>query len=150
MQRGLEPRRFHRSFCRDIDASDPQTPDPFTKRNLGDADEERTEDAPSTVLADRSAVPDVAFADAWADLELKLTYPLGSRGKPSVTRDCTIADDGKATAASRESRSDEVGFVAHRGFDEVRASGVDLLDIKKRRTCRRQVRRPESASDWWV
>jgi len=134
MQRGLEPRRFNRSFCRDINASDPQTPDPFTKGDLGDADEERTKDAPSAVLVDRSAVPDVAFAGTRADLELQLTYPLRSRRKPSVTSDCTIADDGKATAASRESRSDEVGFVAHRGFDELRASGVDLLDSKKRRT----------------
>src|SRR3989442_13006566 len=127
MQRGLEPRRFNRSFCRDSDASDPQTPDPFTKGDLGDADEERTKDAPSAVLVDRSAVPDVAFAGTRADLELQLTYPLRSRRKPSVTSDCTIADDVKATTASRESGSDEGGFVAHRCFDKVRASGVCFL-----------------------
>lgn len=113
----MEPRRFHRSLRRNSDASDPQTPDPFSKRDRGDAHKERTKDAPTPVLADRRAVPDVAFAGTWADLELQLTDPFRPYGQPPISRHAPVDDDREASAAPRESQSDEIGFAAHRGFD---------------------------------
>src|SRR6266508_1856819 len=93
------------------------------------------------------AVPDVSLARTGPDLKLQLAYPLGPSREPAKSTDRPIDEHDEAPTPAREPQPDEVVLVAHRGFDEVRARGVDLLNRKKRRTRRRQVRRPESASN---
>ena len=66
------------------------------------------------------------------DFQLQLANPFRSGGQPAVPCHPIVDDDGEATAASGESGSHEIGFAAHRGFDELRPRGANLLDRKCR------------------
>jgi hypothetical protein len=115
--------------------------------DLGDADEQRAEDPLAAVLIDGGAVPDVSLARARPDLELELADPFRACRKPAVAAQGAVDPHRKAAASSRETRRDEVAVGAHHRDEWCSPLRVDLLDGEQRRTRRRQVRRPQSASD---
>src|SRR6184192_3747440 len=96
---------------------------------------------------DGDAVPDITLGCPGRDLELQLADPFGPRRKPAITGDLTVLPHSEAATPAGQPCRDQVAFWTHRGRDQLRAGGVDLLNSKKRRTRRRQVRRPERALD---